>query len=221
MDADGSNAIRLTNNSFADEYPMCSPNGKKILFSTNREGPWKLYVMDTDGSNQVSLGITTSDDPNDPCRAAWSPRGSRIAFVVTRDRNREIYLANADGSHPSRLAKGNYPRWSPDGKKIAFSNERNLYVINVDGSNLKKLTDIKEDEEWVDFPSWSRNGTRLFFVQQFQERGEIYSMRIDGSDKKKITHPPGGKFYPMVSLDSSSVVYVSGKMLYQVSVGTL
>ncbi len=61
-----------------------------------------------------------------------------IAFTSLRDGNAEIYVMNADGSNQTRVTNNKYgdwfPKWSPDGKKIAFISEEELYVINVDGS---------------------------------------------------------------------------------------
>lgn len=210
MNTDGSNIVRLTDNSFADEYPMWSPDGKKILFSSNREGAFKLYLMNADGSNPNSLGFITSDDPYDPCRASWSPDGKKIVFPITnKEKKREIYIAHADGTNSIRLTDLNArdPRWSPDGKVIVFSSAKNLYLINVDGKNLKKLTEIApEGKRSADYPSWSPNGKTLFFIEQ-EQQGDIFTANVDGFVKRNITDEPGRKFYAMTSPDGSKIVY--------------
>ena len=213
MDAGGSNIKQLTRNTFADEYPMWSPRGEKILFSTNREGTWKLYVMNLDGSNPKSLGIETSNDPNDPCRAAWSSDGSKILFPVTREGKREVFVANVDGTNMVRLItmNANYPQWSPNGKTIAFFNgdERNIYLINADGTSPRKLTEKNDRPAMSNYPSWSHDGSRIFFIEQNDRQGDIFSIRIDGSDRKKITNTPGRKFYAIASPDGSRVIYMT------------
>ena len=55
MKADGSDLVRLTNNAFNDLYPVPSPNGKQIVFQTDRDGHREVYVMNTDGSGQKKL----------------------------------------------------------------------------------------------------------------------------------------------------------------------
>ena len=55
MDADGSNQQRLTDNVALDSCPFWSTDGSRIVFQSNREGNWDIYVMDADGSNQQRL----------------------------------------------------------------------------------------------------------------------------------------------------------------------
>jgi TolB protein len=94
MNADGTGARRLTSNDWGDEYPTLSPDGKTILFSSNRSGAWRLFLMDTDGSNVRDLGLATSTDANDPCRADWSPDGTQFVFPLTKDGGRFLHVAN-------------------------------------------------------------------------------------------------------------------------------
>jgi Tol biopolymer transport system component len=103
MNADGSNQVRLTNNSFADSNPSWSPDSSKLTFATNRDGNFEIYSMNSNGSSQINLSNNSSSD-FDP---VWSPDGNRIAFLSFRDSvfniPQEIYQMNADGSNPSRV----------------------------------------------------------------------------------------------------------------------
>jgi dipeptidyl aminopeptidase/acylaminoacyl peptidase len=106
-----------------------------------------------------------------------SPDGSTIAYVVwSLDRNENenrsaIWLAAADGSSPPRRftsgsKRDTAPRWSPDGRYLAFTSSREgdhaqLYTIAVGGGEPRKLTDLKED---VTAPAWSPNGERIAFA---------------------------------------------------------
>ena len=110
--------------------------------------------MDADSSSPRNL----TQDPAKDVRPAWSPDGRRIAFVSGRDRQSEIYVMNADGSGKRNLtrnrAKDDLPTWSPDGRRIAFVRATRssrgplgvirfwgyeLYVVNADGSGLRRL----------------------------------------------------------------------------------
>ena len=99
-----------------DIRPHWSPDGKKVVFNTNRDGNWEIYIMDADGSNQLNLTNNSSSDDLDP---SWSPDGTKIAFVSRRDMNMEIYVMNADGSNQAILTydpffyEENEPSWSP------------------------------------------------------------------------------------------------------------
>src|ERR1051325_4364614 len=73
MNADGSNSIRITNNSASDSQPSWSPDGTKIAFVSDRDGNSEIYVMNADGSNQTRL-TNNSEFEFDP---AWSPDGTK------------------------------------------------------------------------------------------------------------------------------------------------
>ena len=106
-----------------------------------------------------------------------SPDGRLVAFVVwsiDRDDNQyrgAIWIAALDGSREPRpftagTKRDADPRWSPDGKHLAFTSKRDggsaqLYVMPVDGGEARKLTNVKED---VQVPAWSPDGTRIAFV---------------------------------------------------------
>ena len=89
-------------------------NGK-IVFSSNREGNYEIYVMDADGSNQTNL--TNHGNVDD--HPSWSPDGSKIAFNSDRDGTHKIYVMDADGSNQTPLTyhsgHDSPPSWSPDG----------------------------------------------------------------------------------------------------------
>ena len=82
MGADGSNPIRLTNNSTSDGGPSWSPDGTRIAFTTQRDGLPLVYVMNANGSNQVNITQSTTLDSSDP---EWSPDGTTIAFTSGND----------------------------------------------------------------------------------------------------------------------------------------
>lgn len=120
MGADGSNPIRLTNNSTVDGQPSWSPDGTKIAFTTQRDGLPLIYVMNANGSNQVNITQTTTLDSADP---EWSPDGTTIAFTsynrIGQTNADEIFLMNADGSNIRRITTSSFDEhdlaWQPAG----------------------------------------------------------------------------------------------------------
>lgn len=146
MNADGTNLINLTMGGEGDGWPSWSPDGKRIAFSSNRNGTSDIYVINTDGTNLVNL--TNNNNASD-FFPIWSPNGEKIAFVFNWNDGSTIHVMNADGTNVIHLTN-TYPAggrdmvWSPDSTKIVFIADNNytseIYVIDADGSNLVRLT---------------------------------------------------------------------------------
>lgn len=84
IQTDGRNPTKLTSNSAADLYPSLSPDGRHIVFWSDREGDWKLFIQNYDGSNQRKL-LTDSPDPAQRSAVAWSPDSRSIVFPSGHD----------------------------------------------------------------------------------------------------------------------------------------
>jgi len=130
MNPDGSQPTRLTTDPAIDQLPAVSPNGKKVVFVSNRDGNQEIYVMDADDNNPADgngddLRRLTTGYPLPDANPTWSPDGTKIAFTSFRDGNNEIYVMNAaNGSEQTNLtsnpASDSQPDFSPDGTQIAF-----------------------------------------------------------------------------------------------------
>ena len=95
MNADGSGPRRLTRMAQVNySLPSWSPDGRKIVFVSERDGNFEVYVMNADGSGQQSL----TRHPGHDSAPSWSSDGRKIAFTTKRDGNFEVYVMNADGS---------------------------------------------------------------------------------------------------------------------------
>lgn len=100
--------FQLTKNSFSDIDTAWSPDGMRIAFSTNRDGNFEIYVMNSDGSAPLRLTNNTAPD-NEP---AWL--GDKILFSSQRDGDSEISLMNGDGISATRLTVNPAADTSPD-----------------------------------------------------------------------------------------------------------
>lgn len=191
MRSDGSDPTRLTHNAANDIQPMWSPDGRRIVFVSDRDGNREIYVMNADGNEQLNLTHHPAEDWT-PC---WSPDGQRIAFTSFRDGNWEIYVMNADGTNPQRLTRhtaADYsPAWSPDGQRIAFVSNRDgnleIYLMNADGSNPSRFTHHEATDQ---NPAWSPDGLWLYWESGRDGNMEIYRARLDGSELTNLTRDP-------------------------------
>ncbi len=185
MNVDGSDQTRLTFNDVNDPatpvndsidvFPNASPDGRKIVFGSARNGvDEELYTMNPDGSDVTRL----TDSPSIDRSPNWSPDGKEIVWWSQRDfnpgsttsRNPEIYKMNADGTGVTRLTDSANdpatpanesvdlnPAWSPDGKRIVFNSSRSgdeseVYTMNsADGSDVTRLTNAVSVDEFCDW----------------------------------------------------------------------
>lgn len=107
-DIDGNNLIRLTHNEAEEQHPEVSPDGKQIVFMSDRDGNHEIYVMNINGSNQKRL---TNNDFND-WYPSWSPDGSQLIFSSLRNGEKSIYIMNKDGSSVRKIiSNATSPAW--------------------------------------------------------------------------------------------------------------
>lgn len=145
----------------------------------------------------VALGIATLPVLAPPEAPSPDPP---IVFVSLRDGIEDIYVVDADGSNARRVTvtepvegeeRGSWvPAWSPDYSRIVFASNRddggsaNLYVVDADGSNLRRLT----DHPGFDYtPDWSPDGKTIAFLSDRDGFRELYAMDADGSNVRRLT----------------------------------
>ena len=197
--ADGTDLRRITNNGAYDAEATVSPDGKRVVFTSTRDGDIELYTMNVDGSEVRRVTRRVGYDGG----AFFSPDGTRLVWRamypqtakdtsdylgllerrLVRPSRLELWVANADGSEPrqvTRLGAANFaPFFHPDGKRIIFASNQpdprsrnfDLYLVRLDGTGLEKVT---TSPEFDGFPMFSPDGKRLVFAsnRNAARRGE-------------------------------------------------
>lgn len=161
-----------------------SPDGTKIAFSSGHPYESQIFVLDV--SSQKIMQLTKTGRSHNPC---WSPDGSQIVYSFSRERQgkSEIWVIDADGSNPTSLTQSveescSSPQWSPDGARIIFATSKSgLAIINSDGSNLRRLTYLSDD----DAPVWSPDGSQVAFSAGYLGSGGVYVVNADGSSLRR------------------------------------
>jgi TolB protein len=203
MKVDGSEVQRLTKNPGYDLWLSWSPDGRSLVFGSDRNGNTDLYVMDDHGGNLKRL----TDDPGKESGPSWSPDGKTVAFMSKQNDHWQLWVMNADGSGSRQLTHGaadhHNPVWSPDGEMV-------VYYANPGGAGRDQvfIMNLKSGEEprpLVDgvFPAWSPDGYTVIYG----EAEKLYIIGIDGSNRRLLAERAEfGRFSP----DGRQIAYVMG-----------
>jgi hypothetical protein len=156
MNADGTGLTQLTNHPADDEDPSWNHDGTKIVFHSDRNGEDDVFIVNANGTGLTNL---TNNPANDDEDAVFSPDGTKIVFKSERDGggDEEIWVMNVDGTGKVQLTFNSVddddPNWSPDGMRIAWTQETlmlddEIMIMNADGTNQIVFTQLstKEDE---------------------------------------------------------------------------
>ncbi|MCB0254041.1 MAG: PD40 domain-containing protein [Anaerolineae bacterium] len=197
----------------------------RLAFEREENDNSDVYVMNPDGTGLTRL----TDDPGWDGTPAWSPDGTQIAFASERLGSPVIMLMNADGSDQRPLTDATYaslmPAWSPDGQQIAFASTRSyevpmeggrqlveagfeIWVMNADGSNMRRVTGNYEDQSL--YPSWSPDGKQLASQEITDEIRIMLQEPVEDAPATNVTASVDGRQWtPAWSPDGRQIVFMN------------
>jgi TolB protein len=217
--------IRHTRDGLEKRRPSWSADGRRLAFA--RRSPddahlWQ-YLWDVRAGSAPRRLLADRETPH--FDATFSPDGSRLLLAAVRfiglQGNLDIAAVNSDGSgfrailteEGSRVVHQEWPAWSPDGKRFAFSSthegNQEIYTAAADGSDLIRLTQHPGHDA---HPCWSPDGRRIAFVtDRFGGGLELAAVRPDGTGLVRLTDSPGLDDYPAYAPDGRRLAFVTAR----------
>ena len=170
-----------------------SPDGSRIVYASNRDGNFELYVVDADGQNHTRVTMTTANE----AEPGWTPDGEQIVYQSDGSGGLQIWIMNADGSNQRALTEGTAanlePAVSPDGSKIVFTSVRDdnyeVYVMNFDGSDQQNITQTEFPHERA--PAWLGDDAVVYVREEREDRTSTWIVvrhALDG-ETQTLTQP--------------------------------
>jgi TolB protein len=211
--------VNLTNDPSDDMNPQVSPDGKSLVFYSDRSGTNQIYSMNIRTKKVTRLTNNDSED-FDP---SYSPDGTLIVFKSTRDDGRgDIFTMRVDGSQQKNITPILYnteewdPTFSKNGTKIVFVIRKDvddltdeIYTMNIDGTKIQQLTKNKV-ADW--YPSINPQTGTIVYVSKDQEHDTdaLFTMNIDGSDKRVLSTRPGQYADPSWNTAGNRIIFING-----------
>ncbi len=191
-DLEGNVLRQLTDVEGYDAEPTLSPDGSKIVFTSTRNGDLDLYTMDIDGSRVQQV----TDELGYDGGAFFSPDGTKLIFRSSRPQTEEEIAEYKDLLAQNLVAPTNME----------------LYICNVDGSDLRKITDLG-NANWA--PFMHPSGEKVIFSSNHASEGgrtfNLYMVNVDGTGLEQITYDSEFDAFPMFSYDGTKLVFSSNR----------
>lgn len=191
-DLKGNIIKQLTTEKGYDAEATVSPDGKTIVFTSTRSGDLELYTMDLDGGNVKQVTNQLGYDGG----AFFSPDSKKLIFRSSRPKTKE-----AIDQYKALLAQG-----------LVQPTAMELYICNVDGSDLKQITNLG-GANWA--PYFHPSGEKILFSTNHHVKSgrqfNLFSINVDGSGLEQISFDPGFDAFPMFSPDGKKLAFSSNR----------
>lgn len=200
---------------YTDVFPSFSKDG--TLLVTNKDVDSSIVTMDADGGNKRVVYKAVDGVAFAP---SWSPDGQSITFGFgsflqgRRSGPGKIMMVHRDGTGAQEVTSGipnaGFPSFSADGKEIVFrswgADEMGLRILSLENHTVRVLTNGGDN-----LPYWSPDGSRILFTRKQDDNFDIYTIKPDGTDLRRVTTFPANDAHAVWSQDGKYILWNSGE----------
>jgi len=224
INRDGTGLTQLSDMEASNYYPTFSPDGSSLLFASNRNGPFDLYLL-IFGEKQL---FQITENVGNVISPVYSPDGRRIVFANRASNGpTSIWMVNADGLNPHLVYAGSNTivatAWSPDGERIAYAmsvgvpQEYEIFTMDVNGKNHIRISQgLAGIGGSID---WSHDSKSLLIhagdyadkdIYKIEVADGSYSQITDGGNNAGASYSPDGLYIVFNSLrnDDQADLYI-------------
>jgi len=185
---------RFIASTMSESRPSYSPDGSRIVFSSNRSGTAQLWVADSNGQDAVPLTHTSGASP------VWSPDGSRIAYDALTEGQAEIFTISLEGGRPHRVtldaSQDVLPSWSADGRSIYFASNRSgtyeIWNVPADGGIPRRVT------QNGGFQAFESADGKFLYYDKGRGPGSIWRMPSSGGNEVRVLDGVDGGYWALM-----------------------
>ncbi|MCX6137074.1 MAG: biopolymer transporter Tol, partial [Ignavibacteriales bacterium] len=219
---------------FGNFYPAFSPDGKKIAYTSNKEGDYfglsSIFIYDRESKKETEIKELVRSS------LSWSPDGKKIYYAKISRSNphwsgwSDIYeydIASSDEKRLTYAARAHNPSLSGDGRKLVFAvgedGTMNVAVADADGSHIRTLTNYRNGEQ-VFTPKWSPDGSSIVFGLARREAQDVVRISCETGEVETLVGGDDDARNPIFSRDGKKIIFSSDRSgifnLYSIDLST-
>lgn len=210
----GNYPVQLTLEAVNDTQPILSPNGKTVIFVSDRDGLADIFSMPLARTQAVNLTQTPNWQEDTP---VWSPDGKMVAYAAKSVTSEQwnIYLMDPDGTHKwLAFANATHPSFMLDGQGMVFASPQagnwDIYSATL-SSSVTAWVRLTTDPATDRFPQVSPDGSTIVFRSERDGNSNVYLMNADGSNQRRFTSSPAWDGHGAYTPDMNGILFDSDR----------
>jgi Tol biopolymer transport system component len=203
-----SSPTKLISSTRQDHSPQFSPDGKKIVFVSDRTGSDEIWVSESDGSHPAQLTFSDGTVNGTP---RWSPDGQQIVFDARPGGNSDIYVMSADGGKPRALtlepSHDVIPSWSRDGRWVYFCSNRSgafqSWKVPADGGQAMQVT------KRGGFEAFESIDGELLYYTKGRGPGGVWQIPVAGGEERQLSELRDAGYWRYWAVQDDGIYFVA------------